>query len=215
MIIFTMWKNTRMIVLVAVTAALYAAILLPFKFATVVPGFAEIRPGAAIPVVCSILFGPAAAWGAAIGNLVGDIYGNMLTAGSVAGFVGNFLYGLIPFLIWQALVRGQKSGLLTAKKVTAFFLGCLLASAACAMIIAVGVKYMAGAPDNAVKLLLMTIFLNNITMSFIVGGVLLLALYPAVHALGLTYYQLAADDRDTENDLDDEAAPLAKPELKG
>ncbi|MHB0938515.1 MAG: QueT transporter family protein [Armatimonadota bacterium] len=212
--IFTLWKNTRMVVLVAVTAALYVAILLPFKFATVVPGFTEIRPGAAIPVVCSIFFGPAAAWGAAIGNLVGDIYGNMLTAGSIAGFVGNFLYGLIPFLLWRALARGEKSGLLAVRKIAAFILGCLLASAVCAVVIAVGVKYLAGAPDDVVKLLLTTIFLNNAAMSIIIGGILLVALYPAVRALGLTYHQLAAADSDTESDLENEATPIT-PELKG
>lgn len=56
----TMWRHTKMVVLVALTGAAYVAILLPFKIATVVPGFTEIRPATGIPIVCGMLFGPAA-----------------------------------------------------------------------------------------------------------------------------------------------------------
>jgi len=214
MIIFTMWKNTRMVVLVAVTAALYVAILLPFKAFTLVPGYTEVRPGAAIPVVCSILFGPPAAWGSAIGNLIGDIYGNMLTPGSIAGFVGNFLYGLIPFLFWRIFVRG-KSGL-AIKKTIAYILGCVISSAVCAVVIAVGVKYFAGAPDNTVKFLLSAIFLNNTGMGIVFGSILLLTLYPAVSALGLTFDKLQETRHIEESDLELEgAAPAPAENLRG
>ena len=64
-----MWRNTRMVVLCAISAALYAAVLVPFKVVPLIPGVTELRPANAIPVVCSFLFGPAAAWGSAIGNI--------------------------------------------------------------------------------------------------------------------------------------------------
>ncbi len=73
--IFTMWKNTRMVVLVSVSAAVYAAVLIPFKVATIIPGFTEIRPAMVLPIIFSFLFGPAGAWGAAFGNLIGDFFG--------------------------------------------------------------------------------------------------------------------------------------------
>jgi len=60
-----MWSNTRMVVLTAISAALYAAILIPFKVVALIPGITEFRPANAVPVVCSFLFGPAAAWGSA------------------------------------------------------------------------------------------------------------------------------------------------------
>src|SRR3989449_7824923 len=67
------WRDTRLIVLVAQTAAVYAAILIPFKVGIpIIPGFVELRPANAVPIVASLLFGPAAAWGAAFGNLIGD-----------------------------------------------------------------------------------------------------------------------------------------------
>jgi len=100
--ILSPWRDARGVVLVGVIAAAYAAILIPFKVATVIPGFTELRPANAIPVAAAILFGPAAAWGAALGNLIGDLFGT-LSLGSLLGMVGNFLYGLIPFQVWRML----------------------------------------------------------------------------------------------------------------
>ncbi len=59
--IFTMWRHTQMVVLVALSAAIYAAVLIPFKGFTIVPGYIEIRPANAFPVVFGLLFGPASA----------------------------------------------------------------------------------------------------------------------------------------------------------
>ena len=83
-----MWANTRMVVLAAMSASLYAAILIPFKVIPLIPGITELRPANAVPVVCSFLFGPAAAWGAAIGNMIGDTFGG-LGPGDVFGFLGD------------------------------------------------------------------------------------------------------------------------------
>ncbi len=94
------WRNTRLLVQVAVTAALYAAVLIPFKaVAVIIPGITELRPANAVPIVCALLFGPAAAWGAAFGNLIGDFFGT-LGPGSIFGFIGNFLYAYVPYRVW-------------------------------------------------------------------------------------------------------------------
>src|ERR1051325_945767 len=100
--LFAMWRNTRMVVLTATCAALYAAILIPFKAVQVITGITEFRPANALPVVISFLFGPAAAWGAAFGNLIGDFFGG-LGPGDLFGFFANLLYGLVPYLVWAAL----------------------------------------------------------------------------------------------------------------
>ncbi len=39
--IFFMWKDTRMVVLTALSAAIYAAVLIPFKPIPIIPGFTE------------------------------------------------------------------------------------------------------------------------------------------------------------------------------
>ncbi|MEK6619131.1 MAG: QueT transporter family protein, partial [Nitrospirota bacterium] len=87
----------------AQTAAVYAAILIPFKIGIpLIPGFVELRPANALPIVASLLFGPVAAWGAGIGNLIGDCFGT-LGPGSLFGFLGNFCYGYVPYLLWGRL----------------------------------------------------------------------------------------------------------------
>jgi energy-coupling factor transport system substrate-specific component len=101
--LLTLWGNTRMFVLVAFTAALYAAVLIPFKGIPLIPGFTELRPAMALPPTFSLLFGPAAAWGTAIGNLIGDLQGGTFGPGSFFGFIGNFLLGAIPYALWGRL----------------------------------------------------------------------------------------------------------------
>jgi len=55
-----MWSNTRMIILVAVCAAIYAAALIAFKTAIpLVPGITEVRVAGIFPMTMSLLFGPA------------------------------------------------------------------------------------------------------------------------------------------------------------
>ncbi len=48
---FAMWKNSRMIILVAVCAAIYGAVLIAFKTAIpLIPGITELRVGRISPV---------------------------------------------------------------------------------------------------------------------------------------------------------------------
>jgi hypothetical protein len=74
--LFTLWRNTRMVLLVALCTAVYAAALIVFKAGIIiVPGITEVRPANLLPMVFSLLFGPAAAWGSGLGNLIGDFFG--------------------------------------------------------------------------------------------------------------------------------------------
>ncbi len=104
-----MWRNTRMVVLCAISAALYAAVLVPFKVVPLIPGVTELRPANAIPVVCSFLFGPAAAWGSAIGNMIGDFFGGVST-GDILGFFANLAYGWIPYKVWELRLSTREEG---------------------------------------------------------------------------------------------------------
>lgn len=98
--IFSMWKYPKMVSLVALSAALYAAVLIPFKSFQLMPGI-DIRIGTAIVPVMGIFFGPAGAWGAAIGNLIGDFFGSV-GIGSIFGFLGNFLFAFASYKIWYS-----------------------------------------------------------------------------------------------------------------
>ena len=136
--IFGVWRETRLIVLVAQTAAIYAAVLIPFKVGIpLIPGFAELRPANALPIVASLLFGPAAAWGAGFGNLIGDCFGTLSPA-SLFGFAGNFFYGYVPYLLWGRLgplSSGKDPVLRSWRQWPEFVLVCAVASIVCAAII--------------------------------------------------------------------------------
>src|SRR5262245_61841157 len=139
-----MWSNTRMVVLAAMSASLYGAILIPFKVVPLIPGIAEVRPANAVPIVCSFLFGPAAAWGAAIGNMIGESFGGF-GPGDLFGFFGNLLYGAAPYRIWRALGGGTPipaSGLDWAK----LALSIAGSAALCALVIGWGLNTLGFVP---------------------------------------------------------------------
>ncbi len=180
------WQHTRMIVLIALCAALYVAILLPFKIATIVPGITEIRPGAALPVVFSIFFGPAAAWGAAFGNTIGDLLGGTIGPGTFFGFIGNFLYGYAPYRIVRNYLKPGQS-LFSVKGWLVFLFTVILASILCSFPIALGVDFLKIVPFSFLS---NTIFLNNLVVSIVLAPILIRTLDKRIHQLGLNYTQL-------------------------
>ena len=127
-----------MVVLTALSAALYVALLLPFKFLLVIPGLAELRPAGAIPPACSILFGPAGAFGAAFGNVIGDYFGGMLGPVSLFGFVANFLYGYLPYKIYRGLARENFAWNMPVRNWLALEFSIALGACSCAVLIGFG-----------------------------------------------------------------------------
>ncbi|HEY5998412.1 MAG TPA: QueT transporter family protein, partial [bacterium] len=183
--IVTMWTNTRMVVLVALTAALYAAVLIPFKIATIIPGFTEVRPGAVVPLVLGYLFGPAGAWGSGIGNVIGDFLGGTLSLGSAFGFAGNFFFALVPCKLLRTAAAPPGAAPASPWRETLLFAAAVVpASAACAAIIAWGVDLLGFVPFNVLGT---AIFLNNILVGLVLGPVLLRLLAPRVGAWHLLW----------------------------
>ena len=185
------WQDTRLLVLSAQIAAIYAAVLIPFKVGIpIIPGFVELRPANVIPIVSSLLFGPAAAWGSGIGNVIGDCFGTLGPA-SLFGFLGNFLYGYVPYLLWgnlgwlssgrEPMVRSWRQGM-------EYVFICACASMVCAATIGWGVELLGLLPF---WLLFPAIFLNNLVMATLLGPPLLLFLYPRVKQWNLYYRDLA------------------------
>jgi len=180
-----MWSNTRMVVLTAMSASLYAAILIPFKVLPIIPGVTEFRPANAVPVVCSFLFGPAGAWGAAIGNVIGDFFGG-IGPGDLFGFLGNLLYGLVPYKAWEAITDGdpvpQTPGMWLA------FVGTvLLASAVCALTIGWGINLLGFVPFSVLG---NVILVNNFLVAVVLAPFLLAVIYPRVKRSGLLYREI-------------------------
>ena len=177
-----MWGNTRMVVLTAMSASLYAAILIPFKVLPIIPGVTEFRPANAVPVVCSFLFGPAGAWGAAIGNVIGDFFGG-IGPGDLFGFAGNFLYGFIPYKAWEALTDSDPVPQ-TLGAWIAFAGVVLLASAVCALTVGWGINLLGFVPFSVLGNI---IVINNFLVAVVLTPFLLAVIYPRVKRGRLLY----------------------------
>lgn len=197
----TMWRDTRMIMLTAVIAAVYAAVLIPFKGFTIIPGFTSVRPANVFPVIFSLMFGPAAAWGSAIGNLIGDIFGGTLTLASIGGFVGNFFFGFIGYKLWGnlgSLSSGEEPDMHSVFQLVEYFIICLISAATCAAIIA-WTSEILGLFPFAVFGVIITI--NNTLAAAILGPPILYLTYPRIKDMGLLYPDVmhAEDLPDTSN----------------
>jgi len=179
--VFTMWKSTKMIVLTALTAAIYAAVLIPFKAIPLVPGFTEVRPGNMIPVAFGLFFGPAGAWGAAIGNTLGDIFGSTFGVGSLFGLVGNFLFAYVPYKLWMNLgvlkPSEQAPDCKGVKKIVLFMICAILASGACGLFIAWGVDLLGFVPFSVLGTI---IPMNNAIAACVLGFILTILLFPRI-----------------------------------
>jgi len=182
---FRMWKNTRMIILAAVCAAIYGAALIAFKTAIpIIPGITEVRVANIFPMVFGMLFGPAGAWGSGIGNLIGDTFGGTVGPTSLAGFVGNFLLGYLPYTMWTTFVPfAKKSHEWKAeswRNWINYFLIAFISSAACAVIISVAVDAVGIVPYGV----LTKIITFNDTLASCIGILLFISVY------GITKQQL-------------------------
>jgi energy-coupling factor transport system substrate-specific component len=180
-----MWDNTRMVVLTAICAALYAAILIPFKVVPLIPGITEFRPANAVPVVCSFLFGPAAAWGSAFGNLIGDFFGG-LGPGDLFGFLANLLYGLVPYAVWEALTDADPvpHGL---RRSIALLAVVAVAATLCATVVGWGLHALGFHPFTVLGTL---VLVNNLVVAAVLAPFLLAVLHPRVRRARLLYRDL-------------------------
>lgn len=84
----------------AFCAALFALLSVVLKTSFVlIPEVSEVRVCNILACSCGIWFGPAGAWGCAVGNLIGDL-GGSLTILSISGFLGNFFSAWLPYKVW-------------------------------------------------------------------------------------------------------------------
>ena len=185
-----MWRDSRMIILTVVVTAVYTAVLIPFKGFVLVEGFTEVRPANVFPVVFSLMFGPAAAWGAAFGNLIGDVFGGTLTRGSAFGFVGNFFFGFAGYKLWGNLGRLSSDRMPTMRstsQLVEYLVVAFVSSAGTAAIIAWGLEVLGLLPFSVLGTI---ILLNNFLTAAVLGPPLLRFLYPRAERDGLLYTDL-------------------------
>jgi hypothetical protein len=100
------WTERKGLVLIGLSALVYALVLVPFNQVQWVIAGISIRPAAALPVVFGVLWGPASAWGLGFGNIAGDLVGSWSPMSSF-GFLINFLYPYLSYLLWHRLMKGH------------------------------------------------------------------------------------------------------------
>ncbi|MCW3999333.1 MAG: QueT transporter family protein [Candidatus Bathyarchaeota archaeon] len=166
----SMWKNPKMISYFAVTAVLYPALIYPFQNFNVFAGDADyLRLGMGIPMAFSFLFGPAAAWGTAVGNLIYDASTGGLNPISVFGFVGNFLIAYLPYKLWAAMTN-QKPDLKSPKKIGLFVALAVLACTICGLIIGYGLLWLYSLPFVMTSFMIIA---SDALWAIVLGAILL------------------------------------------
>lgn len=178
--IVRMWKYGNMVALTVLCAGIYMLLLLPTKSIPIIPGVTEIRLASLMPVIFGLLFGPAGAWGSAIGNLGGDFFGT-LSAGSFFGFIGNFMYAFIPYKLWNHIKprygEDRTPNINTPWKLAQFGIISFIACIACSVTIAWGLDILNIASFSA---LVIIITLNNAVITLVMGPIILPLCYSLV-----------------------------------
>ena len=175
-----------MIVIVSVCAAAYASAIAIFRTP---PPLSTRFIGQLLPMVFSLLFGPAGAWGIAIGDSVSGLITGEMSVGLVFGFCGNFLLGLLPYTLCRNLVpmsnlRGDVPR--TFRGVSLYFLVAVGSASAASIVIALPLEWLGLVPF---RLILPLIGVQD-AVAGCISIVLLQLLYQRVESLDLLWWQV-------------------------
>jgi hypothetical protein len=184
--LIAMWKNPKMLTYFAFTAGLYAALLYPlWQFSFFSENADFLRIAMCIPVAFSFLFGPAAAWGAAFGNLIFDATTGISWI-TPFGFLGNFLIGYLPYKLWSISII-EKPYLNCAKKLGLFIGITAIACLLCGLIVGWGLLYLFSLPFVMTSF---TIFASDLLWAVLLGPVVLSLSYSFFSKRKLLYSDL-------------------------
>lgn len=183
--LLAMWKSKKMIAIMALTAVLYAVLVIPFQV-KIFGGHGDFgRVGIGVVSAFSLLFGPAAAWGAAIGAIIRDAATSGLDIVTPLGFIANFLLGYIPYKLWNAL-SSAKPDLRNLKKIGLFIGVNLVACAVCGVVIA-SALYWLNVPAVPFMPTSLIIAVSDAVWAVLLGSVILALSYRPVEVRRLHY----------------------------
>jgi energy-coupling factor transport system substrate-specific component len=183
-----MWKNHKMILYVILTTVLYVLLIFPFLEFKIFGGHGDFgRVGIGIPVAFSFLFGPAAAWGAAIGNTIRDVTTSGIDSVTIFAFIANFLLGYLPYKLWNK-ITAEKPDLQSFKKFGLFVGLALVSCAVCGIIIGWALCWLVPSVPFMPTSLIITV--TDAVWAIILGAVVLAFCYPIVSKRNLLYTDL-------------------------
>jgi hypothetical protein len=176
------WTDRKGLKWIAVSALLYALVLIPFNQLHWDFWGIPVRPAAALPVVCGIFWGPAAAWGFGIGNIAGDLFGSWSPM-SITGFLVNFLYPYLSYMLWHRL-ENSRDGRMDRNSLARFLGVTFVTTLACMALLAASGTLFFSRPFESKFI---SYFANSIVWAMVAGPVLFrLCLEKAVRN-GLVY----------------------------
>ena len=192
----SMWKNTRMIVFVAVVAAFYATaqiVLDPLNF-TVIPGVVSFKVSNIFTMFLGIIFGPAGAWGLGVGNAIGDFFTGNLALGSIFGFLSTFAVGFVGYTFWtwfRGQVDNEDPPIRTWRDIALYVLTGLVAAVASGVVLGWGLNLLGLAPFQLIS----NILVVNFGIANVVGIVLYFLLFSRIKSMG-SYWTDIMDSND-------------------
>ncbi len=185
-----MFKYASMIKSLAFCAASFACLSVIFKNSfVIVPEVTEIRLCNIVACCYGIWFGPAGAWGCAIGNLVGDL-GGSLTVLSVGGFIANFVSAYLPYKVWGVLGsvcgehRLERPSMQSTGWIVRYLIAGFVSVMACCGVLAITFEATDALPTMNTILL---VFCNNMAATLI--GMLLFVVMAKVSSRVLPYWR--------------------------
>ncbi|MCL2839929.1 MAG: PP2C family protein-serine/threonine phosphatase [Defluviitaleaceae bacterium] len=92
----------KKIQITAATAIIFFAVTMIFRQYFNVMAVLGIRPSA-LPPALGLMLGPFGVLGCALGNLIADIVSGYSLLMIALGFVGQFTYGILPYLMWKSM----------------------------------------------------------------------------------------------------------------
>ena len=94
------------------SAAVFLAATMPFRYWCSLINVTEIRPAAALPPFFGMVFGVPGILGCAVSNLAADLLSGYSPAMSFASFPVQCLMGLLPWVLWYRIPErdGKKAG---------------------------------------------------------------------------------------------------------
>jgi len=188
--ILTMWRYPKMVAITALSAALYAAVLIPFKGIMVLPHI-DMRIATAMVPAMGIMFGPAGAFGAAIGNLIGDFFGG-ITLGSSFGMISNFFFAYVPYKVWYAMRGDNRPRTNTKRKLMKYVAASVAATLAEMSILCAGIG---GVTQSLPYTVLPPVLLiTNGLVPLVLGGALIQLFGPRLEKWNLLFTQIMSPD---------------------
>ena len=189
------WRSPRTISFVAITAVTYVVISLLIS-STITSFGSGFSPRIAVGgvLVFSLLFGPAAAWGSALGFLGTEIVYGSLGFSSVFGAIGHFLLAYLAYNLWGnlgLLSSGSEPTMRSRRQANEFVLVAFISSSALIAITAWGYEILGTLPYF---ITVTDSFTDFFLPAVLIGLALLYFLYPRLEAKGLTYRGVSASD---------------------